>query len=384
MVRNVALVFCLMTAGMLASGQLYMSIPIADAVAAHFHVPTADVALMSPAFGLAYAVGFLFWGPMSDRLGRKSVLLTGLFATALATLCVAYASDFSIELAARVAQGLCAASIPPAGIALVSETLSPRWRPFGQGMMSFAFIASAPVSQLYAQRAGLGFSSLIMSTVIGFAACGVILAIINSKHSEEGSHQAHPLSHSIKDLFANPVVLTLWGASCTVLFGFVAFQTQLNGALGSAEWDPLTIRALTLLGMLASFGAGFIIRLYGDVRTLQAGLLIAGGALVSTTFGAPLAVTIITLSVGVALSITSIVSAISRSASQGSRGLAIAVYSFCLFVGASLAPLYSHLVAVSAKNALLLPAGLMVAAATCLGMRWMRAQLDLRPQGRPA
>jgi DHA1 family bicyclomycin/chloramphenicol resistance-like MFS transporter len=54
--------------------------------------------------------GMLLWGPLSDRYGRKPVLLAGLFAMLAASLMAAFADSAGAVAAARLVQGLAMAS----------------------------------------------------------------------------------------------------------------------------------------------------------------------------------------------------------------------------------------------------------------------------------
>ena len=54
---------------------------------------------------LGLAGGQLFWGPLSDRLGRRTPLLAGLFLFVAATAVASLSTSFTMLLAARLVQG---------------------------------------------------------------------------------------------------------------------------------------------------------------------------------------------------------------------------------------------------------------------------------------
>ncbi|MFP3700406.1 MFS transporter, partial [Burkholderia sp. SIMBA_013] len=93
-----------MSCGFLVVGQLYVTIPLVTDIAGRFGITPANAVLSGSAFGFAYAAGFLIFGPLSDRYGRKRVILVGLIATALATFLVGLAPNFAILLSARAIQ----------------------------------------------------------------------------------------------------------------------------------------------------------------------------------------------------------------------------------------------------------------------------------------
>jgi len=63
------------------------------------------------AYMTGLAVGQLFWGMMSDRFGRRRILLTGLTLYALAALVCTLAGNFQTLLAWRFVHGMAAASV---------------------------------------------------------------------------------------------------------------------------------------------------------------------------------------------------------------------------------------------------------------------------------
>ncbi|WP_165310805.1 MFS transporter [Microbacterium protaetiae] len=59
---------------------------------------------------LGIAVGQLLWGPLSDRFGRRPVVLIGAIGWTLASAASAFAPTAAVLLAVRVAVGLCGAA----------------------------------------------------------------------------------------------------------------------------------------------------------------------------------------------------------------------------------------------------------------------------------
>lgn len=374
--RSIMVLLGCMLASILASGQLYVLIPVVNQVALRFSVDGQTAGQLGPAFGLAYAFGFLIWGPISDRYGRRSSLLAGISLAFMATCLVASATTFHWAMAGRIAQGLSAAAIPPAGLALISELLTDEWRPFGQGLMGFSFIASAPISQFAAEKlslAGGSFPALMAYVAVGFIFSLTVLALTIPHKNDHGSHKHHLFLRSFIELSKDSVVPTVWISVSTVLMGFVAFQIMMAGPLQSGYWSSSDVRFFTLLGLFASFGAGFLIRKFKDINLLRGGLIIECLSLLSARYSLfPLPLVIVFLSIGVALSIPSVISVIARRATHTSRGMGISVYSFFLFIGASLAPVLVKLIMPSVEDVLLVSACIPLMGACLVSMPWMR------------
>jgi len=61
--------------------------------------------LLISAFALAEATTGMFWGGLSDRVGRKPVLLVGCFGTLLSLMLVGFSCNFWVALAGRAIGG---------------------------------------------------------------------------------------------------------------------------------------------------------------------------------------------------------------------------------------------------------------------------------------
>ena len=62
--------------------------------------------MVTSAFALAEFSSGVFWGRLSDRVGRKPILLTGLAGTGLSMLAFGFAPCLEIALLARALGGL--------------------------------------------------------------------------------------------------------------------------------------------------------------------------------------------------------------------------------------------------------------------------------------
>lgn len=83
-----------------------MYLPALPEMADHFAVSTQQIANTLPAYFFGLAVGQLFYGPISDRIGRKKPLYFGMSLYAFASvLCLLAPDDWSL-IVARVLQAL--------------------------------------------------------------------------------------------------------------------------------------------------------------------------------------------------------------------------------------------------------------------------------------
>lgn len=98
-----------------------MYIPALPAIARDLATTPSAVQLSLTAFLVAFAVGQLLAGPVSDGVGRRPMLLLGTAVFAVASVGCALAPDVVTLVVARVFQGLAGAAGAVAGRAMVSD-----------------------------------------------------------------------------------------------------------------------------------------------------------------------------------------------------------------------------------------------------------------------
>ncbi|WP_313957788.1 Bcr/CflA family efflux MFS transporter [Curtobacterium sp. 9128] len=98
-----------------------MYIPALPAIARDLGTSPGAVQLSLTAFLVAFAVGQLLAGPVSDGIGRRPMLLWGTALFAVGSLGCAVAPDVVTLVVARVVEGLAGAAAAVAGRAMVSD-----------------------------------------------------------------------------------------------------------------------------------------------------------------------------------------------------------------------------------------------------------------------
>ncbi|MFC4559877.1 MFS transporter [Virgibacillus kekensis] len=121
---------------------VYVTIPLTSDIAGEFYVTETTAASAGSVFSLFYAVGFLVFGPMSDKFGRKRMIVTGMGLLSAVTLAVAYAETLMWLIALRGAQGFFAATFAPAALAYVFDVFPKRRLVTAIGFISFGFLTA--------------------------------------------------------------------------------------------------------------------------------------------------------------------------------------------------------------------------------------------------
>ncbi|MCI1034311.1 Bcr/CflA subfamily drug resistance transporter [Raoultella sp. BIGb0149] len=90
-----------------------MYLPAFSAIQQDLNTSAASVSASLSVFLAGFALGQLFWGPVSDRYGRKPVLLSGLAIFAVGCLGMLWVEDATLMLGLRFVQaiGVCAAAV---------------------------------------------------------------------------------------------------------------------------------------------------------------------------------------------------------------------------------------------------------------------------------
>jgi AAHS family 3-hydroxyphenylpropionic acid transporter len=107
----------------------------APGLAPFFHLGPGQLGFAMSASTLGLMVGAASGGWVSDRIGRKAVILVSLAALGIFSLATAVAPGFHTLLAARLLAGLGLGGAFPNLIALVSEVTPPRTRVTALGLM---------------------------------------------------------------------------------------------------------------------------------------------------------------------------------------------------------------------------------------------------------
>ena len=158
-----------------------MYLPAFPAIRATFDVAPQAVQFSMSVFLYGNALGHLVFGPLSDRYGRKPVLIGGLLAYAGASFGCALAPDITAFLALRALQGAAAASGPVLVRALINDRL-PRERAAQTlalltGTMAFTAMLTPSLGGWLVQFhpwqwifAGLGMTAVAL---VGFCSAGI-------------------------------------------------------------------------------------------------------------------------------------------------------------------------------------------------------------------
>ena len=127
---------------------MYSTQAILPELGREFSVEPAQTGLTVSVVIGALAVGAWFWGPLSDRIGRRRSLVLASGALVVPSLGVALAPSFGVLLAMRAAQGLCMPGLLTVGVPYVTEAYAERIGARAMGLYVSALVLGGLVGRV--------------------------------------------------------------------------------------------------------------------------------------------------------------------------------------------------------------------------------------------
>ncbi|TAM83371.1 MAG: MFS transporter [Acidobacteria bacterium] len=208
--------------------QGYMVAPLIPRLSALFGVSPRAMGLVVPAYMIPYGVATLFYGLLSDRLGRWPVMFASLVAFVVFTAATATAHSASQLIGWRLLTGLGASGVIPLGLALMGDLFpyEQRGRPLGWLFGAMAGGAAFGASAGVILGAFIGWRLLFID-VAGGAAC--VLALLFPYRSLFPRPSAGP-ALSLSEVFASYCSLVATGRGLRT-YGYVFWNGIFHGGV---------------------------------------------------------------------------------------------------------------------------------------------------------
>jgi MFS transporter, DHA1 family, tetracycline resistance protein len=283
-------IFFTITLDMLAMGIIAPVLP--RLIVSFMQGNTVSGAQMLGVFGTVFALMQFFFSPvlgsLSDRFGRRPVVLLSNFGLGLDYLMMAWAPAIGWLFLGRVVSGITASSIPTA-MAYIADVTPREKRAGAFGMLSAAFglgfILGPAVGGLLGNvNPRLPFLvAAILSLVNGLYGLFVLPESLTADNRAPFSwRRANPIG-SLTLLRRKKSVLALAGL---LLFGYIAQQSLMNVYVIYADyryhWTDRTVGlSLAVVGVFSGLYSALLVKpvvaKFGEQRTIYFGLL--GGAI---------------------------------------------------------------------------------------------------------
>lgn len=336
--------------GLVVMSSLYVTIPLLSVIASDFRISQAQAAGTGSIFSLGFAAGCLIYGPLSDKYGRKKIIVIGLLCLVLISLSLGLVHSLPALLLLRGLQGAAAATFSPVALSYTVEVFPAERRVTAIGFISTGFLAAGiagqVISSLMSQSYGWNTVFYLLAGVYAVTAILVLLFLPQGKPAQRHINIWEPFKQ-IGVVFTRRPIVFCYVIALVLLLSFVSMYTVLGSYLsdrfGLSKQDILYVRSAGILSMLLSPFAGRLAQRFGLLILLRAGLLLSIAGLLSLGLisSLPLLIVMSLLFVaGIALTVPSLISMVGQLAGPA-RGTAVSVYTFILFAGTSLGPILS-------------------------------------------
>ena len=186
--KKTGLVALITVLGMTAPLSTDMYMPSLPKMADYFNAPAVLVNMTMVAFFISMAVGMLIMGPLSDRSGRKKILLASLFLYLGASFCCAISTSVFFLILMRIIQGFGGGGMVSLSIAIIKDCFEGQARATAlavvQSMSVIAPIAAPVIGALIIQVSTWRTVFMVLTAIA--AACVIMtLFFEESIHEDE-------------------------------------------------------------------------------------------------------------------------------------------------------------------------------------------------------
>jgi DHA1 family multidrug resistance protein-like MFS transporter len=170
--QNIILLFFTLVVVMMGFG---MVIPIFPFYVEHFGASGSELGLLMASYATMQFFFAPLWGRLSDRFGRKPILLVGVLGNALTQLFFGLATALWMLFAARILAGILSSATLPTAMAYIGDSTSDEDRGGGMGVIGAAmgvgmvlgpglggWLAAGSLSTPFFLAAGLSLLALIL------------------------------------------------------------------------------------------------------------------------------------------------------------------------------------------------------------------------------
>lgn len=345
-----------------------MIIPLNPFLARHFGADPFEVGLLMSIYSLMQFLFSPFWGQLSDRYGRRPIILMSLFGAAAAHTWFAFAGSYWALFLARALAGLFGANISTA-MAYIADVTEAKDRSKGMGLIGAAFGLGfmlgpflggvfGQIGMRLGENPPLGESfSAIVAAVICFMNGMLALFVLHeslprltegeSKTAEVYVQAKKKRLSLISSYLQKPVIGSLLLAYFALTLGMAHMEASLFLYVQDRfQWTLLHASfGFAYIGVIMVFTQGFLIRKflpkYGERRLLTLGIGLAalgflGVALSPSIPWLTLAVTL--LGLGNGLANPALTGSISLLTSQKEQGAALGVNQSLSALGRIIGP----------------------------------------------
>jgi multidrug resistance protein len=254
-------------------------LPILPLWAETFDASPTQIGLLTASYAIVQLLFAPVWGRLSDRYGRRPVILASLAGIAVAALLIGLAGTLILLFVARILQGVAGASYAAAQ-AYVADVTTRRERARGMGLIGAAFGLGFILGPAFGAVFSTVDARLPFFVAAGLAALNLAIAYRRLPESLRPGAPRAPaprLDVARRALASRDLAPLVW-LTFVATFAFVAMEStfalfsERRFDYGAAEIAGLFV----FIGLMAAAAQGLLVgRLverFGEVRVMIAGL----------------------------------------------------------------------------------------------------------------
>jgi DHA1 family tetracycline resistance protein-like MFS transporter len=325
-------------------------IPLLPFYAETFGANALLIGLLSTSFSLMQFVFAPVWGRLSDRIGRRPVILLGLFGSCVSYLVFGLANSLVVLFVSRIFAGIAGANIPTAQ-AVIADSTTIENRAKGMGMIGAAFglgFIFGPAIGGFLSRWGFSTPAFFASAL---SLANFIAAWFLLPETLNPAHRAGAAGGGRIAAFRRAVSRPHLPLLLVVYFIVVAAFSNFEAIFALFAEHRFQFRAATIGYVFAFVGVvlvivqgglvGRVVRKVGERKIVPISLALAaiGMALLPADHSVPtLLVTLAILSIGMGFNNPSLVSLISQYSAAEDQGSILGVSQSLASLGRIIGP----------------------------------------------
>ncbi|MET9228321.1 MFS transporter [Lentzea sp. NPDC003310] len=326
-----------LTASIAASGfacfaLLYTPQPVMPQIAAEYGLGPGSASLALSAATLALAVVVVPIAMLSERVGRRPVIVVSVLVAALLGLVLPFAPNYEVFLALRVLQGIAAAGVPAASMAYLADELGKDRLGAAMGAMiagnSLGGMSGRMVTGLTSDWLGWRGSVLLAG------AFGLVAALVVVFFLPRAQQRPKRAPSGMRAALRDPVLLSMYVVAVLLVGTFISFYNVAGFQLSGPTWLETLVFLFYGFGSTAAAVAGRMADRFGRGRVLLLCIgVLAAGALASLLW-VPLGLAVVTA--GFFAAHTTASGWVAARAPAHARGQASGLYLAGFYVGSSI------------------------------------------------
>jgi len=326
--------------------QAYMVAPLIPSLAESLHAKVATLGLLIPAYTIPYGLSTLLYGAISDRFGRKRLLLILYALLALSSLLVPLCRTVDQLILLRIFAGLSTGGIVPVSVSLIGDTFpyEKRGKPIGMlfGAMAGGMTFGASLGIFFNPILGWRNEYMIAGLIsLALAVWAFTTHRTFPAEIEKTPLKASKLVSNARQLLGSSRGRRIYsyifinGMFHSGVFSWLGYYFKTEHNLQD-QATGLALLGYGVPGMLLGVTIGRWADRRGRQRIIPFGLLVGAFSVLTLAFRIPVwlaAVVASTLSLGYDMTQPLFAGMVTTTGNEQTRGLAVGLSACVLFLG---------------------------------------------------